>query len=383
MLHTAAAMGNMQLCERLLEAAGSSKVEFVRRCDYLNWPAVYSAISYGHLEVVKLVLQAAAVLTPLDIEGDGALHIAIQHAPVLKYLLLNISTLDVNVRNPISMMTPIFRAANMGFCDSVKVLLDHNADPDLRNDKGLNALHTAVVNGRLDVVRLLVQRGADVNALNTVVPPASPRAHNAVFWAVCNNMQTAMLQLLLELGADVRHSTAPAPGEPGGDTALHAVATNNNVRMAELLLAAGADVGAQVAYGANCIHGAAREGSSEVLALLLQHAPPAVVNELAYTCGCEGCSKLTALMSSSKPAIVKQLLAAGADVHKRTSTGRTCLHVAAMHSYSAPVLCLLIKAGVDVRAVDSNRHTAAEIARRLGNKLAEALLSRVACQQSK
>jgi ankyrin repeat protein len=87
---------------------------------------------------------------------------------------------------------------------------------------------------------------------------------------------------------------------------------------------------------------------------------------------------VTALMSSSKPAVLKQLLAAGADVHKLSSTGTTALHIAAAHNYTAPVLCLLIKAGVDVRAVDSNRQTAADIARRAGNNLGEALLSRVA-----
>jgi uncharacterized protein len=328
-------MGSMHLCRTLLEAAGSNNVEFVRRCDYLNWPAVYCAISHGHLEVVKLLLQAGAVLTPLDNEGDGVLHIAIQHVPILKYLLTNYSTLDVNVRNPMNMITPICRAANIGYRDSVEVLLDHNADPDLRTSKGLNALHVAVINERLDIVRLLVQRGSDVNAVNTVVPPAAPRAQNPLYWAVCNNKQTAVLQALLELGADVNHSCAPAPNEPGGDTALHAAAISNNVLMAEALLAAGADISAQVAKGANCIHTAAREGHAEVLALLLQHAPPAVVNQLAYTCACPKCGRTTALMASREPAVLKQLLAAGADPHKLSSTGRTCLHIAAAHSCSA------------------------------------------------
>jgi hypothetical protein len=41
-----------------------------------------------------------------------------------------------------------------------------------------------------------------------------------------------------------------------------------------------------------------------------------------------------------------------------TMIGITALHVAAAHKYPAPVLCLLIKAGVDRHAENDNGKTA-------------------------
>jgi ankyrin repeat protein len=63
-----------------------------------------------------------------------------------------------------------------------------------------------------------------------------------------------------------------------------------------------------------------------------------------------------------------------------TSSGDTSLHIAARHNYSAPVVCLLIKAGADMHAVNSKGRTAAEVARVHGNKLLEQLLIRAAQQ---
>jgi ankyrin repeat protein len=84
------------------------------------------------------------------------------------------------------------------------------------------------------------------------------------------------------------------------------------------------------------------------------------------------------LMQAKTPAMVKLLLAAGADAHRTTARGNTCLHRAVMCSYPAPVLCLLIKAGVDLHAVNSKGKTAAQVARSKGNTLAAALLNRAA-----
>jgi ankyrin repeat protein len=79
-------------------------------------------------------------------------------------------------------------------------------------------------------------------------------------------------------------------------------------------------------------------------------------------------------------AILKLLLAAGADVHAVTSSGYTCLHIAAKYSYTAPVVCLLIKAGADMHALNSDGKTAAELAHDAGNTLIEQLLIRAAQQ---
>jgi ankyrin repeat protein len=87
-------------------------------------------------------------------------------------------------------------------------------------------------------------------------------------------------------------------------------------------------------------------------------------------------------MASKNPAVTKLLLKAGTDVHRTSSTGNTCLHVAAQHSHSVPAVCVLIKAGVDIAAVNDRGLTAAQIACTEGNELLAALLDRAAAQQT-
>eukprot|EP00953_Heterococcus_sp_UTEX-ZZ885_P003740 2536-Heterococcus_DN1.PRE.1 len=85
-------------------------------------------------------------------------------------------------------------------------------------------------------------------------------------------------------------------------------------------------------------------------------------------------------MMCTKVDTVKVLLAAGADVHVTTTAGDTCLHLATRHSLSAPITCLLVKAGVDLHAVNDMGQTAAQIAHDVGDTLIEQLLNRAAQQ---
>jgi ankyrin repeat protein len=79
-----------------------------------------------------------------------------------------------------------------------------------------------------------------------------------------------------------------------------------------------------------------------------------------------------------QPAHAKLLLAAGADAHVISAAGNTCLHTAAAHSRPASVVCLLIRAGVDLQAVNSDGKTAAQVAADCGNTLTASLLIRAA-----
>jgi ankyrin repeat protein len=83
-------------------------------------------------------------------------------------------------------------------------------------------------------------------------------------------------------------------------------------------------------------------------------------------------------MLAKDSAVVKLLLAAGADVTKTTSTSNTPLHVAAAHDYPASVICLLIKAGAKISAVNGERRTAVQVAQFKGYTRIAALLARAA-----
>lgn len=56
------------------------------------------------------------------------------------------------------------RAAKDNNVKVLNQLLKNGVDVNCRHPLGWNALHTAVINGHSDIIRLLIKKGADVNA---------------------------------------------------------------------------------------------------------------------------------------------------------------------------------------------------------------------------
>ena len=57
-------------------------------------------------------------------------------------------------------------AAQDGHVDVAKVLIRNGADVNAKDSDGETALHMAAEDGHVDVVKVLIQNGADVNAVN-------------------------------------------------------------------------------------------------------------------------------------------------------------------------------------------------------------------------
>jgi ankyrin repeat protein len=69
----------------------------------------------------------------------------------------------------------------------------------------------------------------------------------------------------------------------------------------------------------------------------------------------------------------------GADVRSAMPmSGDTPLHFAARKGHPVPAICLLIKAGADLSALNQEGHTPAQAAAAAGHELLESLLNRAA-----
>ena len=114
---------------------------------------------------------------------------------------------DVNAKDDDG-KTALFRASNQGYTEIMKVLIDNGADVNVKTKEGATPLITACCFGRdLEAVELLISNGADVKAmshergygLNPLLDSSEKGNYDTV-------------KLLLDRGADVNIRTKDNKG---------------------------------------------------------------------------------------------------------------------------------------------------------------------------
>jgi uncharacterized protein len=365
-LHLAASAGHAETCRALYSASSGRALQLTSKDDGLSVTPLMIACATDQYAVVELLCALGADVNYSSVTGTTALIAAVEEpdtcTSVLRFLLRQ-DGIQVNYSNR-SGDTALMKATKAGNGAAVQLLLQNGADTCNINNDGLSALSLAVAAGHLHVLKLLMQHGVDISA-------TTPTGMTLLMYAAISQPRTA--EFLINNGISV-HAL-----DHNGSSALHYAAISGQLDSLKVLIAAGADVLQSDATGSTALHAAVRYGHSVAVKLLLEHDADAVLS----TMQCKrwsNCCHVSALMMCNDTAILKLLLAAGADVHAVTCCGHTCLHIATSHSNSAPVVCLLIKAGADMHAVNKRGKTAAEVARHNGNTLIEQLLIRAAQQ---
>ena len=227
----------------------------------------------------------------------------------------------------------LFEAVAQGYCNVVKLLLDRGADINILGGHSDNSstLRAAVEQGHLKMVELLLERGADVNAQGVFYG-------NALQAAVTRPNQE-IINMLLERGADVN-----AQGGYYGNALQAAVRYARGQEIINLLLERGADVNAQGGEYGNALQAAVRYArGQEIINLLLERG--ADVNAQGGEYG----NALQAAAAGGYPRIVELLLNYGADVTmlSETTDWRFLLYVG-VRSGSLAVLETVCGAGADI-----------------------------------
>lgn len=144
---------------------------------------------------------------------------------------------------PVEGATPLWTASTLGRIDFVKLLVCKGADIEHTTDSKSSPLRGAAFDGHCDVCAFLIEKGADIDKPNQV--GQSPLTIAAAM------QKKECVQLLIDKGADVNHKGH------NGDTPLHVSVESGAVEIAKLLVSAGAknnpnDVGFTPAILACC-----------------------------------------------------------------------------------------------------------------------------------
>lgn len=316
-------------------------------------PALSCAAGNGQEEALRVLLDGKPSVEALN---DALVHGAGRRDPAIVRTLMAQGA-DVNAQE--RGQTALMRAANRSNVETVRALLDRDADPNRTSEYGWTALHWAAVasagseDDALPVVRALLDKGAELDA-------RSASSNYSTGWTplllALYEKKWRIARFLTELGADVNAQSQPADVDRDDSqrrnfTALMWAVNHGDAETVTALLAKGARIDARTQAGNTALSIAAAGVSAPIVGLLL--ARGADVN----AANGKGWTSLMFAASENRGPNVSVLIDGGADVRLRTKAGSTVLMIAAERS-SPDVVDALLSRGVDVNAVNDKGSTA-------------------------
>lgn len=255
--------------------AAGARVSYI---DAYGRSSLFIAAGKGYIDIVKMLMEngAYAHINKKDVVGLTPLTVASKngHMDVVIYLLSKGASIYTGMNDA---GTALHFASEMGHVNLVQYILYKFSQPSGReqflshllperqidlasyiNNKtyeGTSALHKASWKGHVDIVKLLLNNGADPNILSrdnsTPLSEASYGGH------------TEIVKLLLEKEADVNIASND------GSTPLMGASHNGFIEIVKLLLDKDANVNATDDYGYTALYNASSNRHKTIVELLL------------------------------------------------------------------------------------------------------------------
>ena len=298
-LHLAAVKSTEDVIEFLLDNGADRNIAN----DFQQSPFLLALGYTRDLNIVKLLYKNSADLTVQDERGNTALHIAAARGAqdVVQFLInkgADRNALDKDGAIPFQVAIALARDFNI-----VQLLYNDTSDLTIRTGKGNTALHFAAMKAAADVVTFLLDKGADLKALD-------------------NQNRTPLMV---------------------------AIIVGRHFNITKLLYHDTSDLTAQSTSGNTVLHLAAMDGTEDVVQFLLDKG--ADKRALGYR---NRIPFLSALWASRDLNIIKLLYEDVSDLTARDDKGDTALHLATAGG-AIIVAAFLLDKGADRKAPD-NRH---------------------------
>jgi ankyrin repeat protein len=218
-----------------------------------GYTALTAASENGHTEVVKLLLDKGAHLDVVEKDNNTALIIALKesHYDIVKLLVEKGA--DVNAKDNVG-FTPLMIASKGTHTDIVKLLVEKGANVNAKNNGGYTAL---MYTWKIEIVKLLLDKGARIN-------DADKHGRTFFFYVAGTRGSNDLIKLLLEKGVDVN---AKANDDK---TALINASYQGNAEIVKLLLENGANVNDKDVVGMTGLMYASAQSQAEVVKIIVE-----------------------------------------------------------------------------------------------------------------
>ena len=379
-LHLACKQGHAETGKLLLSYGADTNA--VNKCG--QTPLHTAAIGESDCpEVCEILLTHDAKIDAVDVDGSQPLHLACKqgHTKAVNLLLshsADVRAINDNGHSPLLLISKhitwsqrgvnsagnhaLHIASNSGMSMAVQVLVDLGADTNAVNKHGQTPLHAAA-GGKKDcteVCEILLKHGAKMDAVDK-------DGNQPLQWA-CKWGHVETGNLLLSCGADTNAVNKC------GQTPLHTAASGESdcPELCVILLKQDARIDAVDEDGNQPLHLACKQGHTKTVNLLLSHSADArAINGNGHSpllliskritgskkrgVGREGNHALHIISKNGMLMAVQVLVDLGADTNVVNKHGQTPLHAAAGGKKDCPEVCeILLKHGAKMDALDED-----------------------------
>lgn len=218
--------------------------------------------------------------------------------------------------------TPLIIAVGNSYIDTAKILIENGADVNAIDFEGWSALSYAVNNGDIEIAKLLLTNKAKIKG-ELLIAIKSPIVESRI----------NMMKLLIDNKANINYT------DENGFNPLNIAIESGDMELTKFLITNGANVNSLMQDGVSLIGYAIAQNNMDLLQILIENG--ANVN---YTGGDSWAN--TPLQTASRLGldnVVRILLTRNADINAVDMNGNTALHTAALNSQLSVVKLLLEK----------------------------------------
>jgi ankyrin repeat protein len=291
---------------------------------FSDYTALAYAVKYGSVEQVKVLLRAGARRDVRLSGGITVIHQAAQceNTEILKALLTNISDEDrhalVDSGDSIE-KSPLGYAAEANNPAAIELLLSYDADIEKSSIDASTPLIRAACKGHQEAFDVLLEHHANLNARNN--------RGLTILMAAVHSKQSLFLRHVIR---EYRKKDMSIHELFDGDTALSLAISIDAIDQVTVLLEEGAQRDYRFTNGETIIHRAARERETEALeALLTVNISDDARRDLIDAANNVGETPLMIASNFNQVAAIQLLLDYDANIEKRSNDGSTALRFAA------------------------------------------------------